>query len=261
MRRFVPPHAVLALLGATAALEAAETAPTIPTRAAEGTVSVVSVEAIDDPLQYDVRARQDELQPGRCDLGDGTSVEIYFTPDTPRVDATLILRKDGEERKAVRPEPRTPLRGAVGGGGYTLACDPTARRFYYGHPLLGYVVAYDAEGTELWRHELEGFAPMALTAETTVAEFFAQLVGDRSLLMAVVCRDGIVVVEERNTAAGTVHTWLDRGGTVLARVGPWDGFLYEPGGTDADWGFLVGGGVDPGSQVPRQFVKIRVGEV
>ena len=196
-------------------------APPVENRAStvphSGTVAFDMRSSI-DPMSVDLFAERKKSQATKCSVLGGYEITQSFDVKGSLVDGILTVRRDSEDVVEIQPKPRTSLARNAGGVGPTLACDSEVGRFYYAHPVFGYVVAYNVHGRELWRRQLPRFRQLDLSEEQTALTIMEAMLSDTSRVLAVVSGRGSILVEYKTGDRGNEHVVYHRSGAVLGRI-------------------------------------------
>ena len=161
---------VLCILCILCALSCAHKVETIPQRPclswdaldarSKGSFTLASCSTL-DPETWDSGAMQGSQE---CTVG---SVRITGKREPDDVyDNYAEISNLSDATKAVitlRPEPRISQKLSRATPDLPLGCSEDPPRIYVGHRILGYVVAYQLDGKELWRVKLPEFEPVSLT--------------------------------------------------------------------------------------------------
>lgn len=211
--------------------------------AIEGTVNSIALEE-DQPSCASSRVRAD---------GDWHQ-EVGFLP--------FVLRKaseTGTEGRTVSPPPGLSVRFVRAGVAPALGCDMEVERVYFGHPLLGFVAAYDTSGTELWRLDIPEFETVVDRADPSNADHLVPLLQQQgSLLLRVVPSGTRIAVQVRHQGQRW-HLIVHRTGRIEGRIGPWDAFIESA--TSEGWTFVFRQPSSPDASVERWHrVDVRHGE-
>jgi len=159
----------------------------------------------------------------RCDLAGNVSITLEAVEKHELDWKVSITSREGErtiefERSGIR---------ATGDWGLSpiLACDVEAGRFYFSHPVLGFVEAYSATGNRLWRAELPlftRFVPPQGDAKLTLKQFEKASVGGRVFVTG-----SFLVAEYREIAGMTRQAVFHRSGVLVGTLGPWDACVRD----------------------------------
>jgi hypothetical protein len=117
-----------------------------------------------------------------------------------------------------------------------VACDVDSSRFFYASSGLGYMVALDSQGRELWRADVPGFSSIVPSLEKlgrpTVDQVITLLDSSGSLVTKLIVSGAYVLVEVR-TADRYFDSVFHRSGAFIGTVGPWNAVVLGP--VDGGW--------------------------
>lgn len=167
-----------------------------------------------------------------CELPGGRSVQLVSREDGQ--DWALAIR-DGTTTREVLPKPRSQVRGADWRAFPNVGCDAEVDRFFFGHPLLGYVAAFSREGDQLWIETVPHFVGMDTErADTPSLDSLRDRPHD--VLGGVYPSGPYVLVEYTDSSAGLRrHAVFHRSGKLIGVLGPWDAAVKD--GTGGRWTF------------------------
>lgn len=192
-----------------------------------------------------------------CDLGNG--ITAHYSPDAlDSINAVIEIRNGEETLATISPMPKSHMDASRWGVGPTMACNPRLGRVYYGHPVMGYITAFDTTGSVLWSVSIPNFSSME--GDTNLqsvgpVEIFRALNKSRSLLSRLLSSGESVLVEVRTGGKGHSHYLVSNNGTIQKMISMWDGIQYDA--NDEGWGFVFGGGLgDLGNYVPKYRVRL-----
>ncbi len=159
-------------------------------------------------------------------------------PDGVPGDAGLTIVSDasGKPQRTLVFEPGASLKKSIAEALPLFACDAEAGRIFYANPMLGYVLATDANGKELWRTDLPGFRSVA--RELEAREDYTPQIGMQRLdtygsIATKVVASGAYIVVEYRTADRYYQTVFHRSGILIGTIGPWNAVVV--GSEKAGW--------------------------
>ncbi len=222
-----------------------------------GQLSLESCESI-DPLAVDMAAEMKEGQPYECTLPGKRTVHARAVRESLANPSYQVL-SGAEVTKEFVPDPQTRFHFKNFGPGAKLACDGALDRFYVGQGVLGYISAYNTDGSLLWTRQLPDF--VGLESVVSQSEPDLQAVWDAfttkaSQILQVRSLGNYIVVETNTGGVGTNHFVYHRSGLLVGRIGPWDGFLI--GNSSNQMEFACGGGPLDAKYAAKHRVVVRV---
>ena len=157
----------------------------------------------------------------------------------------------------LRPEPRISQKLSRATPDLPLGCSEDPPRIYVGHRILGYVVAYQLDGKELWRVKLPEFEPVSLTnTDTTGYQVFKLIESQGGVVGGSVPMGSFLAVPYR-VKGRWYEAIIHRSGVLTALLGPWDGVLEKA--TGDGWTFAAGGQAAHGGwRLPTERLTLRL---
>jgi hypothetical protein len=185
-----------------------------------------------------------------CRLSDDISVSAVPVGSRAQ-DWVLRLSRAGTRIRDIQPSRAS---GIIADGwnsapGPGVACDERTQRIFFGHPILGYVVAYNSDGRELWYQELPGFElpewlsrSLKPTAEREVVDAATVRTDVSNSVMGRLSFSGDHLLAEYRGPPELAfrHAVFERNGRLIGVIGPWNGFFLSA--TDVGWRMHLGQG-------------------
>lgn len=207
-----------------------------------------------DPLTVDIRKIKETMR--ACTLPSGRRIEQEIRSADLTNHGVRILDGTTVVHEFV-PEPHATLVGGGGGVAASLACDAEIDRFYFFHPLVGYLAAYDRDGKLLWRESVPDFVSIeSRPVEEDVNAKMAALHAWASIGVQIQSAGPYVLVEYRTGGLGSRQIVYHRSGRRVGSVGLWDGRTIEP--AYGGWTIVSGGGNDVRYYVPHERETLRI---
>lgn len=207
-----------------------------------------------DPLSVDINKIRSAMR--SCTLPSGRRVEHLIRSADLTNHAIRIFEGD-KSIAEFTPRPSAKLVGGGGGVPPTLACDTEIDRFYFFHPLVGYVAAYDRDGNMLWQDPVPDF--IQIESKPVKEELDAKLEALdtwASIGVQIQASAPYVLVEFKTAKRGSRQVIYHRSGKRVGGLGPWDGRTIEA--TAGGWKIASGGGVDSRFFVPKASEILQV---
>ncbi len=196
------------------------------------------------------------LQVVRCAAIEETAISIPLLEEDQPTCASSRVRADGDWHqevgvlpfvlrdasesgtggRTVSPPPGLSLRFVRAGVAPALGCDMDVERAYFGHPLLGFVAAFDISGTELWRLDIPEFETVVDRADPSNADHLVALLQQQGSLLLRVVPSGTRIAVQYRHHGQRWHLIVHRTGRIEGRIGPWDAFIKSV--TMEGWTFV-----------------------
>ena len=214
-----------------------------------GSFALVSCSAL-DPETWDWGNRSDE-----CSVAD---VRVTGKPEPDFVlDSFAEVDREGRTI-TLRPEPRVTEKYLHAGPSIPIGCDTEVPRVYVGNGFLGYVVAYQPDGTELWRLSLPEFQTIIGRPLPESSREIMRLVDSEGAVLGHnLTSMGPFIAARYRVKGRWYEAIIHRSGVLTALLGPWDGVLEKP--TADGWTFAAGGQAANGYwKLPTEEISLRL---